>query len=200
MGFFVFSNLGDFNPGARVYEMADLFIKDTAAKKEAIHKEERDSTAAILKDTVYMQKFVGSYINDTGLPFSFDVKKSRLYYYIYNENNFLIKEQNDSFSIPEAPEIKFVFSIKAKDTTVDIFTPDQSYHLKKYIKDTSQPDEVLKTYTGVYYCPELDCKYGIVLKDHQLMLTNDKYNDTKLTVINRVVLKLEAANFFSYRY
>ena len=184
MGFFVFSNLGDFNPGARVYEMADLFIKDTAVKKETIHKEERDSTAAVLKDTVYMQKFVGSYINDTGLPFSFDVKKSRLYHYIYNENNFLIKEQNDSFSIPEAPEIKFVFSIKAKDTTVDIFTPDQSYHLKKYIKDTSQPDEVLKTYTGVYYCPELDCKYGIVLKDHQLILTNDKYNDTKLTVIN----------------
>ena len=44
---------------------------------------------------------------------------------------------------------------------------------------------MLKTYTGVYYCPELDCKYGIVLKDHRLVLTNDKYNDTKLTLVNK---------------
>lgn len=184
MGFMVFSNLGDFNPGGKVYQMADLFIKDTTIKKEIIKKENRDSTAAVLKDTVYMQKFTGSYINESGLPFSFNIKNSRLYYKIYDENNFLIKEQNDTFSIPEAPEIKFLFSVKTKDTLVDIFTPDQAYHLKKYIKDTSQPDEILKAYTGVYYCPELDCKYNIILKDRQLVLTNNKYNDAKLTLIN----------------
>ena len=184
MGFIVFSNLGDINPSAKLYQMADLFIKDTTTKKEAVKAEKRDSVAAVLKDTVYMQKFVGSYIDESGLPFSFDIRNRKLYYKIYNQNNFLIKERNDTFSISDAPEIKFVFSTKAKDTLVDIFTPDQSYHLKKYVKDTSQPDEVLKAYTGVYYCPELDCKYGIILKDHQLMLTNDKYNDTKLTVVN----------------
>jgi len=184
MGFIVFSNLGDINPSAKLYQMADIFIKDTTTKKEAVKAEKRDSVAAVLKDTVYMQKFVGSYIDESGLPFSFDIRNRKLYYKIYNQNNFLIKERNDTFSISDAPEIKFVFSTKAKDTLVDIFTPDQSYHLKKYVKDTSQPDEVLKAYTGVYYCPELDCKYGIILKDHQLMLTNDKYNDTKLTVVN----------------
>ena len=81
------------------------------------------------------------------------------------------------------PHIKLVFGIKAKDTTVTIYTPDQEYHLKKYTKDTSQTDEILKQYTGVYFCPELDCKYGIELKDHQLTLTNAKYNDTKLTLV-----------------
>jgi hypothetical protein len=50
-------------------------------------------------------------------------------------------------------------------------------------KDTSLTDEVLKKYTGVYFCPELDCKYGIILKDHNLILTNAKYNDTKLTLV-----------------
>ena len=184
MGFMVFSNLGDFNPSTPVYQMTDLFIKDTTTKKEAVKKEQRDSTAAVLKDTVYMQKFTGSYIDESGLPFSFDIKSSRLYYHIYGQNNFLIKELKDTFSDAQSPEIKFVFSVKGKDTIVDIFRPDQSYHLKKYVKDTSQPDEVLKTYTGVYYCPELDCKYGIILKDHQLMLTNDKYNDTKLILVN----------------
>ena len=49
---------------------------------------------------------------------------------------------------------------------------------------TTQSGQLLQTYTGEYYCPELDCKYGIVLKDHHLMLTNNKYSDTKLNWIN----------------
>ena len=183
MGFMVFSNLGDFNPGAGVYGMADLFIKDSTKKKEEVKKEPRDSLAAILKDTLSPKKFLGYYIGEDGLPCTFDMKGSKLYYHIYGENNFLIKEKNDTFSIPSAPEVKFVFGINAKDTTVDIFTPDQLYHLKKYVKDTSQTDEILKKYTGIYYCPELDCKYGIIMKDHHLMLTHAKYKDTKLTLV-----------------
>jgi len=183
MGFMVFSNLGDFDPGGKVYEMADLFIKDTASKKEAVKKEQRDSAAAILKDTMSIKKFTGNYIGEDGVPFSFDIRNRQLHYHIYDESNFLIKEKNDTFSIPQSPEVKFVFSIKRKDTTLDLITPDQVYHLKKYIKDTSQSDEFLKTYTGIYYCPELDCRYGIVLKDHHLFLTNSKYNDAKLTLI-----------------
>ena len=183
MGFMVFSNLGDFNPGAGVYGMADLFIKDSSKKKEDVKKEPRDSLAAVLKDTLSLKKFLGDYIGEDGLPCNFDMKGSKLYYHIYDQNDFLIKEKNDTFSIPSAPEVKFLFGIKAKDTTLDIFTPDQLYHLKKYIKDTSQTDEILKKYTGIYYCPELDCKYGIIVKDHRLMLTNAKYNDTKLTLV-----------------
>ncbi len=162
MGFIVFSNLGDFNPGRKLYEMADLFIKDTTRKKEAEKKVQRDSTAAVLKNTVQWQKYMGNYIGEDGLPFSFDFKNSQLYYHIYDESNFLIKETKDTFSIAAAPDIKFIFSIKAKDTIVQVITPDQLFHLKKYIKDTAQTDKILKAYTGTYYCPELDCKYGIV--------------------------------------
>jgi CubicO group peptidase (beta-lactamase class C family) len=114
MGFMVFSNLGDFNTGARTYEVADLFIKDSTQKKDEVKKEPRDSLAAILKDTLPLKKFLGDYIDETGLPFSFDMKESKLYYHIYNEHNFLIREQKDTFSIPAAPEIKFVFSTAAK--------------------------------------------------------------------------------------
>ena len=184
-GFIVFSNVGDFNAGAKVYEIADLFIQDTASKKTAIIKEKRDSIAGVLKDTFSIKKFAGNYIGDEGLPFSFDIASGQLHYHIYGESSFLIKGSNDTFSIAEAPEIKFIFGLKGTDTTVDIITPDESYHLQKYMNDTSHSDEVLKTYTGNYYSPELDCKYGIVLKDHQLFLTNSKYNDAKLTLIGK---------------
>jgi len=185
MGFIVFSNLGDFNPGEKVYAIADFFIKDTAVKKEGVKKDQRDSAAAVLKDTLSIKKFTGNYIGEEGLPFSFDIRNNQLHYHIFNENNFLLKELKDTFSIPQAPEIKFIFGIKGKDTTVDLITPDQLFHLKKYIKDTSQTNDFLKKYTGVYYCPELNCKYGIDLKDHHLILTNSKYNDAKLTLIGK---------------
>jgi CubicO group peptidase (beta-lactamase class C family) len=184
MGFIVFSNVGDFNPGGRLYEMADLFIKDTSIKKEIVKKKERDSITAILKDTLALIKFTGDYVGENGLAFSFDITRGKLYYQVYDERNFLIPEPKDTFSIPQAPEIKFVFKIKGNDTTTEVFTPSESYQLRKYIKDTSQSDVVLKQYTGVYYCPELDCKYGIVLKEHHLMLTNVKYDDTKLSLVS----------------
>jgi CubicO group peptidase (beta-lactamase class C family) len=182
MGFMVFSNLGDFNCGEKVYTLANLFIKDTVTKKETIKKNPRDSVAAVLKDISSIQKFVGYYISEEGLPFNFDIKNSRLYYHVYDETNFLIKDSKDTFSMPMAPEIKLVFSIKAKDTIADIFTPDQVYHLTKYMNN-AQTGKNLKTYTGIYYCPELDCKYGIVLKDNHLVLTNAKYNDANITLI-----------------
>ncbi len=191
MGFIVFSNLGDFNTGEKTYAIADLFLKDTSQKKEEAKKELKDSTAAFLKDTLSWRKFRGDYISEEGLPFNFEIKRSKLYYLIFNENNFLIKSVKDTFYIPDAPHIKFVFGIKAKDTTVEVITPDETYHLKKFKKNSTASDQVLQPYTGTYYCPELDCKYSIVLKNHQLLLTNAKYDDAKLTLLGNDHLQNE---------
>lgn len=183
MGFIVFSNLGDLSPGAKAYAMAKLFIKDTTTiKEDDLKKDKRDSISAVLKDAPSLKKYTGNYISEDGFQFSFDIKNRKLYFHILEEDEFLIQESGDTFSHPHAPEVKFIFGIKGEDTTVVLITADVIYHLKKYIKDTAQTEEALKKYTGTYYCPELDCKYGIVLKDHHLMLTNAKYNDTKLTL------------------
>ncbi|MEO5999899.1 MAG: serine hydrolase domain-containing protein [Chitinophagaceae bacterium] len=184
MGFMVFSNLGDFNPVGKNYAVADLFITDTTQEKVDVKKTPTDSSEAILKDTLSLKKFMGYYIGEEGLPFSFEIKNKKLYYHISGESNFLIKELKDTFSVFNAPNIKFVFSMRAKDTMVDVITPDQLYHLEKYVKDTSQKEAILLSYTGTYYCPELDCKYDIILKEHRLLLSNAKYNDTKLTLVS----------------
>lgn len=184
MGFLVFSNLGDFNSSAKANAMADIFISDTTAKKKEVQKVQRDSLAAILKDISQLRKYTGNYIGEDGIPLSVTIKNNRLYYHINDQSNFLIRDSKDTFSVPDAPQRQFVFSIKAKDTTVDLVTPNRVYHVTKYIMDTLQPDEGLQTYTGTYYCPELDCNYGIILKDHHLFLTNSKYNDTRITVAN----------------
>src|SRR5262249_42103112 len=68
------------------------------------------------------------------------------------------------------------------DTIVKQYWPENKRLLMKYTEDSTQTDKQLQAYTGEYFCPELDCKYGIVLKDHHLVMTNDKYNDAKLTL------------------
>ena len=128
MGFMVFANLADFNPGKKAYEMADLFIKDTTASaKVTKNQEKRNSTAAT--SNIISEKLSSKYNGDVG--------------------------------------------------------SDQLSHFQKYIPDTSLADEGLELYTGVYYCPELDCRYGIVLKGNNLFLTNSKYNDSKLVLIGK---------------
>lgn len=184
MGFLVFSNLGDFSAGGKAYALADLFISDTTTKADAAVKSAlRDSAAAILKDAAVWQKYWGDYIGEDGLPFNFEVRYKQLRYKIYDETSFLIREKNDTFSIPNAPEVKFIFTEKGKDKLVEVITPDQVYHLKKYIKGVQLQDKDLQEFTGTYYSTELDCSYGIILKDHQLMLTNAKYPDVKLNVL-----------------
>jgi CubicO group peptidase (beta-lactamase class C family) len=61
------------------------------------------------------------------------------------------------------------------------YTSDKDKLIRdKQSADTTMPDHELQAYTGTYYCPELDCNYRIILKDHQLVITNAKYKDNPL--------------------
>lgn len=185
MGFVVFSNLGDFNPGGKAYDIAGLFIKDTSKHKVSEISKKPDSSKAFLKDTITIKKFTGSYISDDGMQISFRLFNKKLYADAFGRSFLLLKKDKDTFSLLVDPGVKFSFSSNTSgDTSVfAAFSSDEKHILKKYIADTSQADNLLRAYTGTYYCPELDCKYGISLKDHHLMLTNVKYNDTPLTLV-----------------
>jgi len=69
---------------------------------------------------------------------------------------------------------------KGKDTAVDVKAQSQEFRLIKYVPINETDETVLEPYAGTYYCPELGCSYGIAIKDHHLVLTNNKYKDTRL--------------------
>jgi CubicO group peptidase (beta-lactamase class C family) len=181
MGFIVFSNLGDTNPYSKSQQLMDLFIKDPAPKKPAAKPANPDSTGAIFKDTLAIKKFTGSYISDDGARFVFKLKGSKLLWEPGRNSVQLAMRKNDTLVMLNDPTVKFVFTAKSpKETIADEYWPNNHRRLVKYDADAKPTDEQLQLYTGNYYSPELDCSYQIVLKDHHLVLTNAKYNDSPL--------------------
>lgn len=179
MGFLVFSNVGDFNTTARANEMAALFIKDTT-KAAGAKEGKKDSSGIILNNTTALDKFMGDYISDEGMQIRFRLNDSKLYADAYGQSE-LLKKEKDTFSVFSNPNIKFSFGAgPGGDTTVSaIFTPGSNEVLKKY-NSAALPVETLKTYTGTYYCPELECRYGIELRNNSLVLTSNKYEDAPI--------------------
>jgi CubicO group peptidase (beta-lactamase class C family) len=180
-GVIVFSNLGDFD-FTKINAMTDLLIKENSSVKEALKKPVIDSSIADLKDINTVQKYLGNYINDEGNQLTFAVIKDRLIYRLGVETKVLVPKGKDGFVNLDEPQFTGNFSIIGKDTMVNITTPDRSYTMKKFSNSISRTDDQLKKYTGTYYCPELDCNYSIILKDHALYLTNPKYNDIKISM------------------
>jgi hypothetical protein len=82
------------------------------------------------------------------------------------------------------PSRKFVLKVNGADTLVEYSGQGQQYQLRKYQPGRIYSDDELKKYTGTYYSEELDCRYSIVLKDHQLLLRNVKYDDERLTLVS----------------
>jgi len=184
MGFIVLSNVADSDPVGKTQAIADLFINDTTMTNQTLMKETMDSSQAILKDTLSIQKFLGHYMSDDGMPVSLKLKNKKLYYQLYNETKLLVNDSSSTFSVYGSPEIKFVLGMQQADTTVDILYSNLYFHLTKYNRNRKLDNRFLKLYTGSYYCQELDTRYDIVLKDNQLWLTHSKYNRTRLILIN----------------
>ena len=179
LGFIVFSNLGDINVYEKTYQLADLFIHDTTAKVPA-PEIKIDSSRALVKNGSEAKNFAGNYISEDGTRFRFSMRNNKMYRERYGTSDLLYSGAKDSFVVAKTPEVKFVFNTTAgKKVVVNEYWPDNTRQLEKYISD-SIGDEQRKQCAGVYYSPELDCKYGIVVKGHELVMTNSKYDDSPI--------------------
>ena len=184
MGFLVFSNLGDARPGEKARAVADLFLNDTAKAGSPASPPATDSSLRLtaLKDTSAYKKFLGDYVSDErGKRMHLRIKEGKMYWDASSGTDPVI-EIKDTLSLFYRPQVKMTFAIPHPGDTLLTMTysPIDKQEYRKY-RPLQGTDQVLQTFTGSYYCPELECKYNIVLKDHQLVLTSIKYNDIPLT-------------------
>jgi CubicO group peptidase (beta-lactamase class C family) len=183
MGFIVFSNLADVNTGYEANQLASLFIKDPSPKKPADKPAYTDSSLAVLPDHSPLGSFAGAYTSEDGARFRFVIEDKKLYWLPQGDRYLLISAAKDTVRLFNDPTVYFVFSATGTGEKVsDEYWPGNHRHLWQY-DTTARRDDQLLAYTGTYFCPELDCNYRIVLKDHHLSIGSAKYNDTPLTLL-----------------
>lgn len=184
LGFLVFSNLGSYRPGLKAMAMADLFLTNGTDTLPRAKDAPRDSSHAALKDPSSLQKYLGDYVSDDGgRRMRLRILGNKLYCDLSGPGpTQLLMLINDTLSLFDLPQTRLTYSVpRPGDTLVTLaYSPTDKQVYRKY-RPLPQTEQVLKTFTGAYYCPELECKYNIVLKDHRLVLTNIKYNDIPLT-------------------
>lgn len=180
MGFMLLSNLDDFNTDGNLYPIIDLFIKDISPAASNKKQAKIDSSKAILKSPLPYKKFVGNYIDDQGVCFSFSILNKKMYWHSYGRTR-LMKADKDTIYMLADPAIKFVFKTNGVDTTLTQSWTNGGRKLKKYDPTLKPGDSLMHKYTGRYYSKELDCSYEIILKNKELFLTNIKYPDVKIS-------------------
>ncbi len=187
MAIIVFGNQGDFSTYSKINQIANLLITETAADLTNKEQSLKGNINGNLYDGVDLTRIVGDYISDDGLQVHFKSSNNKLYADAFGGSFLLIKEKMDSLSFSSDPLLKFSFSSSTAigNYVVASFPAedDEKYILKKCVANTSQTDQVLQTYTGTYNCPELDCNYKIIFKEHHLFLTTNKYSDARLTLL-----------------
>jgi CubicO group peptidase (beta-lactamase class C family) len=182
MGIIVLSNLGEINTQEKANQITDLLIHDKIPQNISKEEESKRESKVSSEDQAMLKKQLGDYISETGNTLSLELKNDSLYCRAWKNTFLMMKESDNTFSMLYVPHIKLKFDPLFKDQTVIMLVYDETDHFTRYQKKPASDDKSMQEFTGVYYCPELDCSYGIILKDHQLYLTNNKYNDAKLTL------------------
>jgi CubicO group peptidase (beta-lactamase class C family) len=186
MSFLVFSNVGDFEPWFKAFELAGLFVKKNNDSPKKEETKNADAQITSLNDTVTIKKYLGSYIDEEGLQINFRLDKSNLIADIFGQPFPLVKNGN-TYSFINDSTMKFQFKDVSGRLNVyaNYSARDPQFLLTKYDASKVLSDQELHDYTGTYESIELDCKYHIILKDQRLYLTSNKYNDIEMTPLGK---------------
>jgi hypothetical protein len=183
MGFVVLGNFHDFPNKEKAFELADLFIKKTDNKKIESKTEKMDSSIAILTNRHDYLKYTGNYMDEQGIAYKILIHDNKMYLHFQDEIFLLNVKKLTAFPIT-MPDQKFIFEAKKSNDTLLIQEwPGGRRVLRKYKGIETYPISELQNYVGTHYSPELDCRYKIILRNHELIMTHNKYEDNRLELI-----------------
>jgi CubicO group peptidase (beta-lactamase class C family) len=182
MGFIVFGNCNDWAIINKPDQLAALFIPDKSQKMKPFVPVHRDSAMAILKNPGLAAGFGGNYIAENGYHLQITYKDKRLW---ANGQILLVNDKWNTFSAFDNPGMRITFKRAGNSITGDLYNAaiDETMHMEGHPIDPKFTDTQLASYTGGYYCPELECFYKISLKDHQLYFSSSFYPETAVTLL-----------------
>lgn len=180
-GIIVLSNLSEINAQEKATQIADVLIPDKGGVTKPPEKTRDVKIPAA--ELPFLKAQSGNYFSDEmNMVTSLALKNDNLYLRIGTNDNLMVRESEHTYTMFYAPQIKLIFDQKRDTSNVILNISNDTLHFTKIPSQLIADDKSMLEYTGTYYNTELDCSYNITIKDHQLYLTNSKYNDAQLTL------------------
>nr|WP_198160784.1 serine hydrolase domain-containing protein [Pedobacter panaciterrae] len=182
MGFVVFGNGGDAEVYKKIDELSALFIPSYEMPLQGAA--EPTVQTIVLKDSMEVNKWAGTYLAANGYKVSITSKGAEL---LVNGSSALAPESANLFHIVSRPSVKYQFSTdpKTKKTQLLLITPAllKPMELSRVTEKPLSAAE-LSVYVGNYYSDELGCSFQIKQKGAELLISNKRYNDSKVTLLD----------------
>jgi len=169
----VFSNVSDFNPTAKAYQIANILLKDYL-KDSSIQEKTSVTSKPIKISNKKLEEFSALYWNEKdGYSRKIYVKNDTLWYHRSedNESVLLPVSKNEFEMLGVAADLKVKFELKEKKPYKMIVTIDDGDPIESiaYEKPAITAD-YLESFAGSYYSVELDCIYELKMRGDDLIV------------------------------
>ncbi len=173
----VLSNLGGFDAGGMARRIADIYLADALAPREA---RERPVVAAaeVEVSPETLEGYVGTYKLGPGWLLTITRDGDRLLAQATNEPRFPMTAQAENLFWVEAYGAAVLFPRDASGAVSHI--EYRGIHAPR-VELVNPTAAQLADYVGRYYSPELDASYDVVLQDGRLIVRHWKHDDITLT-------------------
>lgn len=167
----ILSNLGSIIPSDLAYSVADLYLADSYPE-EANKKE--DAIVELSEEQLVSK--TGLYRNEAlAITLGFEIKEDK--FILAAGAGFELAARSENiFYLVAFPKVSFEFRT-AEDGAKQVHERVGEAKAKVFTKLelVAPSDEELSSYLGVYYSPELDVSYTLLVKDNQLFLKRRKH-------------------------
>jgi CubicO group peptidase (beta-lactamase class C family) len=166
----VLSNLGSFNPGGLAYKIADIYLKGSL-KEEPKKVEVAKSTVQVNPEV--LKTYCGQYEVQPGFVVTVRMESENLVVQIVGQPPFAMEAKSETeFDVPQfGGQIAFNKSTN-NEVNEFILTTDGNVMKAQRVKEFDPKSIKLSDYTGVFYSPELETRYTIVLEGDKLKATH----------------------------
>lgn len=191
----VLSNLASFDPGGLAYKIADIYLKGSLKeepKKEEPKKEEV-AKANVLVNPEVLKTYCGQYELQPGFIVTVRMEGEQLVVQVVGQPPFPMNAKSETeFEVSEfGGQITFT---KNSNNEVNEFLLRTNGTVMRAprVKEFDPKSIKLSDYTGVFYSPELETRYTIVLEGDKLKATHIRNEPCEMHLVSNGIFNADA--------
>lgn len=182
----ILSNRNDGNPSNKAYQIADLYLSDQLETEQPLSSEQTESDKTPVQEPLNLDQITGDYLVNSSLLISFSVEQDSLMgYEHWNDAAYSLSQlEGNTYLANDGTGVTFTFESLEDGHTFDLVinvNGNQMRGTRADIRNLTADD--LLSYSGLYYSPELDVNYELMLKEEKLHLKIGFNSPEELTPI-----------------